>query len=76
MQKVTIDILDDHTIRMREHDQVQFTEWVPGGTDIIVNNFNDTGRIDREPDGFIERIICKNKKQWIVSGAIDANPQE
>ena len=74
--RVTIDILDDHTVRMAKHDDILFTEWVPGGTDIIVDNFNDTGRIDREPDGFIERIICKNKDEWIVTGPNHADPQE
>ena len=74
--KVTIDILDDHTVRMGKHEEILFSEWVPGGTDIIVDNFNDTGRIDREPAGFIEKIICKNKDKWIVSGAIHAGHQE
>jgi hypothetical protein len=74
--RVTIDILDDHTVRMAKHEKVLFTEWVPGGTDIIVDNFNDTGRIDREPDGLIERIIRKNKDEWIVTGPNHANPQE
>jgi hypothetical protein len=72
----TIDILDDHTVRMADHEHILFSEWVPGGTDIIVDNFNDTGRIDREPHRFIEKIIRKNKGQWIVAGAIHAGHQE
>ena len=74
--KVTIDILDDHTARMASHEQILFSEWVPGGNDIIVDNFNDTGRIDREPYRFIEKIIRKNKEKWIVAGAVHAGHQE
>ena len=56
---MTLELLDDHTVRMAGHEHVVFTEWVPGGTDIVVDNFNDTGRIDREPAGFLEGIVRK-----------------
>jgi hypothetical protein len=44
---------------------VILTEWVPGGTSLIVDNFNDTGRIDREPEGFLRNIVCHQKDAWI-----------
>jgi hypothetical protein len=37
---------------------------VPGGNDIVVDNFHDTGRIDGEPDGFLRRIVLANRDSW------------
>ena len=42
----------------------QCSEWVPGGNDIVVDNFHDTGRIDGEPDGFLRRIVLANRDSW------------
>lgn len=66
-QQVELDIVDDFTVRMARRDGVLLTEWVPGG-DEIVDNFNDTGLIDGEPDGFLRRIVCRNQAQWLVKG--------
>ena len=49
---------------MAPHEWVSLSEWVPGGDDLIVDNFNDTGRIDGEPDGFLERIVRQNLEAW------------
>lgn len=54
---VTIDILDDFTLQMHPNENVHFSEWVPGGGDMVIDNYNDTGRIDEEPQGFIAKII-------------------
>ncbi|MCC5850350.1 MAG: hypothetical protein JJU29_19870 [Verrucomicrobia bacterium] len=50
---VTVDVLDDFTVRLNKGKSVKLIEWVPGGGDIIADNFNDNGRIDGEPQGFI-----------------------
>jgi hypothetical protein len=54
---VELNILDDYSVEMSSHDNVYLTEWVPGGNDLIVDNFNDTGKIDAEPSGFLKRIV-------------------
>lgn len=51
--KVKVDIVDDYTVKMSAHPEVVLSEWVPGGNDIIVDNFYDTGNIDANPRGFI-----------------------
>lgn len=63
--EIELDILDDYTVSMAPHDHVLLTEWVPGGNDFIVDNFNDTGGIDGEPEGFLTRIVLGNKDRWL-----------
>lgn len=55
--EVTLDVLDDYSVRMSPHEHVLLSEWVPGGNDIVVDNFNDTGRIDGEPKGLLASIV-------------------
>lgn len=65
---VEIDIEDDFAVTIRKTADsagVVLTEWVPGGTSLIVDNFNDTGRIDREPENFLRNIVCHRKNEWI-----------
>jgi hypothetical protein len=61
---VSLDVLDDYSVEMAPHDDVVCSEWVPGGNDIVVDNFHDTGRIDGEPEGFLRRIISANREAW------------
>jgi hypothetical protein len=61
---VELDVLDDYSVQMAPHDDVVLSEWVPGGNDFIVDNFNDTGRIDGEPKGFLQRIVLANRDRW------------
>lgn len=63
--EVELDVTDDYSVKMTPHDDLYLSEWVPGGNDIIVDNFNDTGRIDGEPEGFIGKIVARNKSNWI-----------
>lgn len=65
--EVALDVLDDYTVSMPEHPSLVLTEWVPGGTDIIVDNFCDTGRIDTEPEGFLRRIVERDADRWLES---------
>ena len=69
---VEIEISDDYTISLKKGGgDVILTEWVPGGSSLIVDNFNDTGRIDREPEGFLRNIVLQNKAHWILGGEHD-----
>jgi hypothetical protein len=43
---------------------VFLTERVPGGSDLIVDNFSDTGLIDREPEGLLREIVNRNRAEW------------
>jgi hypothetical protein len=63
--EIELDVLDDYTVTMAPHEHVLLTEWVPGGNDFIVDNFNDTGNIDGEPEGFLTRIVLGNRSRWI-----------
>ncbi|MDW8267145.1 MAG: hypothetical protein RMJ52_17630 [Gemmataceae bacterium] len=57
---VEIDLENDYCVRMKRvkgNERVVLTEKVPGGNDIIVDNFNDTGRIDEEPPGWLRSIV-------------------
>jgi hypothetical protein len=56
---VTVDLVDDHEIRLHELPGVSLREWVPGGDDLIMDNFKDTGEIDNEPPDFIERHVIQ-----------------
>ncbi|MBK8974998.1 MAG: hypothetical protein IPM29_03660 [Planctomycetes bacterium] len=53
---IELDVLDDYSVRMPPHPQVVLTEWVPGGNDFVVDNFNDTGQIDQEPRGLLRHL--------------------
>ncbi len=59
--QVELNILDDYSVEMSPHKHVFLTEWVPGGNDFIVDNFNDTGKIDAEPEGFLKRIVVNRE---------------
>jgi len=54
---VEVDIVDDFTIRLAKSSEVQLVEWVPGGSDVILDNFNDTGKIDANPKDLILRSV-------------------
>ncbi len=56
-QTVTLDLLDDFTVKLNRGKGVRLIEWVPGGGDIIADNFNDNGKIDGEPPGFIAQHV-------------------
>ena len=60
-QEVTIDIEDDFTISLNKGKNITLSEWVPGGDDIIVDSFNDTGDID--PKKFILRHVIGKKER-------------
>ena len=65
----TIEFVDDHTLRLkktRDSEDLRLMECVPGGTSLIVDNFNDTGQIDCEPVGFLGNIVSINKPKWIL----------
>jgi hypothetical protein len=62
---VELDVLDDFSVRMSKHEHVVLTEWVPGGNDIVVDNFNDTGRIDCEPPGLLAGVVDANRDAWL-----------
>jgi hypothetical protein len=49
----------------RNLEGVTYTEWVSGGVSEIRDNFNDTGRIDAEPVGFMRSIVLANQDEWI-----------
>lgn len=67
-KEIEFDLIDDYHVEKKANPQnlnVSLDEWVPGGTTNIVDNFNDTGRIDCEPDGFLKSIVLKNRDEWI-----------
>ncbi|MEM7200121.1 MAG: hypothetical protein AAF628_07640 [Planctomycetota bacterium] len=63
--EIELDVLDDFSVRMSPHEHVILSEWVPGGNDIIVDNYNDTGRIDCEPKGLLASIVASNRESWM-----------
>jgi hypothetical protein len=65
--EVKIKLLDDFSVEMRAHEDILLAEWVPGGNEIIVDNFNDTGELDSEPESFMTRIVARNESAWIRS---------
>jgi hypothetical protein len=64
--EVKLNIKDDYSVEMSPHKEVFISEWVPGGNDIIVDNFNDTGKIDCEPEGFLRKLVLQNRDSWFV----------
>ena len=68
-KEVDIDLVKDYRVEMKRGkntEGVTYTEWVTGGAGTIRDNFNDTGRIDCEPDGFIRQIVMSNQQDWIT----------
>ncbi len=60
-KEVVVDLIDDFTVRINKGKDVILVEWVPGGNDIIVDNFIDTGKIDQHPKDFIlNRILTEH----------------
>jgi hypothetical protein len=65
-REVEIDLENDYAVRIKRakgHEKIILTEKVPGGTDIIVDNFNDTGRIDEEPEGWLRSLVAVGDDQ-------------
>ena len=68
-REVDVDVIADFHVEMkrgRKAEGVTYTEWVSGGTGDIRDNFNDTGRIDCEPEGFIRGIVLSNQDEWMM----------
>jgi hypothetical protein len=68
-REVDVDVIADFHVEMkrgRKAEGVTYTEWVSGGNDDIRDNFNDTGRIDCEPEGFIRGIVLSNQDEWMM----------
>jgi hypothetical protein len=66
-REIEIDLLNDHDVVMKPspHSEGAFlTERVPGGSDLIVDNFSDTGLIDHEPEGLLREIVLRNRAEW------------
>ncbi len=66
-REVEVDLLNDHDVAMKrtpKGEGVFLTERVPGGSDLIVDNFSDTGLIDREPEGLLRDIVNRNRAEW------------
>lgn len=64
-REIDLDLIADFHVEMKRNknsELVNYTEWVAGGANEIRDNFNDTGRIDCEPEGFIREILIANKK--------------
>ncbi|RJP28562.1 MAG: hypothetical protein C4527_11540 [Candidatus Omnitrophota bacterium] len=67
-KEVSIDLLDDFTVKLNHGDEVTLAEWIPGGNDIIADNFFDTGKIDANPKDFIARTIVRDFNTVTRSG--------
>ena len=68
-REIDIDLLKDFHVEMKRGKNAEgviYTEWVSGGAGDIRDNFNDTGRIDCEPNGFIKQIVMSNQEDWII----------
>jgi hypothetical protein len=68
-KQVQLQVEDDFTVRLKTPDEdLVFIPWVPGGVDVIVDNFNDTGDIDGHPtQGFITNHVLQAvaMQDWI-----------
>ncbi|WP_207688314.1 hypothetical protein [Desulfonema limicola] len=64
-RKIVINIIDDFTVKLIKGKDIVLAEWVPGGNDIIVDNFNDTGEIDSNPPGFIVNKVISDTSPYI-----------
>jgi hypothetical protein len=68
-KQVDLQVEDDFTVHLKTPDEeIVFVEWVPGGADVIVDNFNDTGDIDGLPRDLIRNHILTSvpQDQWIT----------
>jgi hypothetical protein len=68
-KQVHLQVEDDFTVQLKTPDEdIVFVEWVPGGADVIVDNFNDTGEIDGLPQNLIRNHILTSVAQdrWIT----------
>ena len=68
-KEIDVDIIADFQVAMKrskKSEGVNYTEWVSGGASDIRDNFNDTGRIDGEPEGFIRDIVMSNQEEWMA----------
>jgi hypothetical protein len=66
-REVELDLLNDHDVVLKKtarSEGVFLTERIPGGTELIVDNFSDTGLIDREPEGLLRDIVVRNRADW------------
>jgi hypothetical protein len=66
-REVELDLLNDHDVVLKKtarSEGVFLTERIPGGTDLIVDNFSDTGLIDREPEGLLRDVVVRNRADW------------
>jgi hypothetical protein len=66
-RELELDLLNDHDVVLKKtarSEGVFLTERIPGGTDLIVDNFSDTGLIDREPEGLLRDIVVRNRADW------------
>jgi hypothetical protein len=66
-REVEVTLLNDNDVSMPpgpRNEGVILTERVPGGSDLIVDNFSDTGLIDHEPEGLIRDIVLRNRSEW------------
>jgi hypothetical protein len=66
-REVEVTLLNDNDVTMPpgpRNEGVILTERVPGGSDLIVDNFSDTGLIDHEPEGLIRDIVLRNRSEW------------
>jgi hypothetical protein len=69
-KQVHLPVEDDFTVQLKTPDEgILFVEWVPGGADVIVDNFNDTGDIDGLPKNLIRDHILRSvaQDQWITN---------
>jgi hypothetical protein len=67
-REVEFDLVSDYRVeakRSGKAEGVRVTERLSGGEDAIVDNFNDTGKIDREPDGLLRDIVLSNADDWM-----------
>ena len=72
---VGVKVEDDFTVQLETpDDEIIFIEWVPGGADVIVDNFNDTGDIDGTPENLIQDHILSavDNEHWMPKGEIAA----
>lgn len=69
-RNATITLHEDLTVDIRgeQGELIVFEDCVPGGEDLIADNFNDSGRIDQESpkSGFISELISRNQSRWLV----------
>lgn len=73
-QDIEIDLVNDYHValnRSKNAGAVRLSEHFTGGT-VIIDNFYDTGRIDREPDGLLREIVLSNEQDWLKNVPMEA----